>query len=140
VRLSPEASKLDPKTSEELRKQMPAQRLKLTAVLDFFGGMFEIRDGKPSFPAGSPHEKAWGELAGVEPSKGAAFYERLLSRGRLAGQLLDALARIEGRCGDYSPIGSPERFYAAIRGRVTSPGPAAAVFHPTRHAVADHGA
>ncbi len=124
-------SKLDPDTAEELRKQMPAPRLKLYAhVLDFFGGMFEIRDGKAIVPGGARAEKAWAELAGVEPSKGAAFFERLLSRddGWLASYL-DALTRIDGPLRDY--LTDPDRlkrFYAAIRGRVTSPGPARPVF------------
>ncbi len=124
-------SKLDPETAGELRKQMPAPRLKLYAhVLDFFGGMFEIRDGKAIVPGGARAEKAWAELAGAEPSKGAAFYERLLSRedGWLASYL-DALARMDGPVKDY--LTDPERlkrFYAAIRGRVTSPGPARPVF------------
>jgi hypothetical protein len=124
-------SKLDPETADELRKQMPAPRLKLFAhVLDFFGGMFEIRDGKAIAPGGARAEKAWAELAGADPSKGAAFYERLLSRedGWLASYL-DALERIDGPVRDY--LTDPERlkrFYAAIRGRVTSPGPARPVF------------
>ncbi|HEY1757475.1 MAG TPA: hypothetical protein VGG72_19035 [Bryobacteraceae bacterium] len=124
-------SKLDPETSEELRKQVPAPRLKLYAhVLDFFGGMFEIRDGKAIVPGGARSEKAWGELAGADPSKGAAFVERLISHedGWLASYL-DALARIEGPLRDY--LTDPDRlkrFYAAIRGRVTSPGPARPVF------------
>jgi hypothetical protein len=124
-------SKLDPETAGELRKQMPAPRLKLYAhVLDFFGGMFEIRDGKAIVPGGARAEKAWAEMAGVEPSKGAAFYERLLSHedGWLASYL-DALARMDGPVKDY--LTDPERlkrFYAAIRGRVTSPGPARPVF------------
>jgi hypothetical protein len=124
-------SKLDPETSDELRKQMPAPKLKLYAhVLDFFGGMFEIRDGKAVVPGGARSEKAWGELAGADPSKGSAFFERLLSRedGWLASYL-DALARIDGPVRDY--LTDPDRlkrFYAAIRGRVTSPGPARPVF------------
>ena len=124
-------SKLDPETAEELRKQMPAPRLKLYAhVLDFFGGMFEIRDGKAVVPGGARSEKAWAELAGADPAKGAAFYEKLLTRedGWLASYL-DALARINGPVKDY--LTDPDRlkrFYAAIRGRVTSPGPARPVF------------
>jgi hypothetical protein len=124
-------SKLDPETSEELRKQVPAQRLKLYAhVLDFFGGMFEIRDGKAVAPGGARSEKAWADLAGADPAKGAAFYERLISRedGWLASYL-DALARMDGPLRDY--LTDPDRlkrFYSAVRGRVTSPGPARPVF------------
>ena len=124
-------SKLDPETAGELRKQIPAPRLKMYAhVLDFFGGMFEIRDGKAVVPGGARAEKAWADLAGAEPAKGAAFFEKLLTHddGWLASYL-DALARMDGPVKDY--LTDPERlkrFYTAIRGRVTSPGPARPVF------------
>jgi hypothetical protein len=125
-------SKLDPQTSEELRKQVPAPRLKLYAnVLDFFGEMFQIRDGKAMVPGGARSEKAWAELAGgADPARGAAFFEKLLTRedGWLASYF-DALARLEGPSREY--LTDPERlkrFYTAIRGRVTSPGPARPVF------------
>ena len=67
---------------------------------------------------------------GVSPDKGAAFIERLVSRddGWLASYF-DALSRISGPVKDY--LAAPERlqrFYTAIRGRVTSPGPARPVF------------
>jgi hypothetical protein len=124
-------SKLDPETADGLRKAVPAPRLKLYAhVLDFFGGMFEIRDGKAIVPGGARSEKTWSDLAGVDPARGAAFFERLISRddGWLASYF-DALARIQGPARDY--LTEPERlkrFYLAIRGRVTSPGPARPVF------------
>lgn len=124
-------SKLDPQTADELRKQVPAPRLKLYAnVLDFFGDMFEIRDGKVIVPGGARSEKAWADLAGADPAKGAAFLEKLLTRedGWLASYF-EALARIDGPAKDY--LTDPDRlkrFYTAIRGRVTSPGPARPVF------------
>ncbi|MBV9397997.1 MAG: hypothetical protein JO062_08455 [Bryobacterales bacterium] len=124
-------SKLDTDTAEELRKQIPAQRLKIFAhVVDFFGGMFQIRDGKAVVPGGARSEKAWAELATAGPDKGAAFFEKLIARddGWLASYF-DALARINGPAKDY--LTEPERmkrFYAAIRGKVTSPGPARPVF------------
>jgi hypothetical protein len=124
-------SKLDPPTAEELRKQIPAPRLKLYAnVLDFFGDLFEIRDGKAIVPGGARSEKAWADLAGADPAKGAAFFEKLVTRedGWLASYF-DALSRIEGPVRDY--LTDPDRlkrFYTAIRGRVTSPGPARPVF------------
>ena len=117
-------SKLDSETSEELRKQVPAQRLRLYAhVLDFFGAMFQIRDGKAVVPGGVRSEKAWADLAGASPEKGAAFFEKLLARedGWLASYY-DALARINGPARDY--LTDPERmkrFYTSVRGRVTSP-------------------
>ena len=81
-------------------------------------------------PGGARSERAWEELVGVSPDKGGAFFERLISKddGWLAGYF-DALARAPGPARDY--LTEPERlkrFYAAIRGRVTSPGPARPVF------------
>jgi hypothetical protein len=110
---------------------MPAARIKAYAhVLDFFGGMFEIRDGKAIVPGGEKTAAAWAELAGAPPAQGAAFFEKLLARddGWLAS-LFDALARMNGPAKDYltEPL-RMKRFYAAIRGRVTSPGPARPVF------------
>lgn len=124
-------SKLDPETAGDLRKAVAAQRLKAYAhVLDFFGSLFEIRNGKAVVPGGASSEKAWSDLAGVSPEKGAAFFERLIARddGWLASYY-DALARINGPVQTY--LTEPERlkrFYSAIRGRVTSPGPARPVF------------
>lgn len=124
-------SKLDRETAEELRKQMPMQRLRaFSHVLDFFGGMFEIRDGKAVVPGGARSVAAWTELAGAPPDKGAAFFEKLLARddGWLAS-LYDALARIRGPVRDYlTDPARLKRFYAAVRGKVTSPGPARPVF------------
>jgi hypothetical protein len=125
-------SKLDVETADQLRQAFPSARLKIYAhVLDFFGGMFQIRDGKAVVPGGARSEKEWTDLnGGVAPDKGAAFIERLITRedGWLASYY-DSLARIEGPVKDY--LTDPERlkrFYAAIKGKVTSPGPARPVF------------
>ena len=124
-------TKLDPATADEIRKTVPATRLRIFAhVLDFFGGMFEIRNGRAVVPGGARCEKAWGELAGVSPDKGGEFFEKLMAKddGWLASYY-DSLARISGPVQDY--LTEPERlrrFYAAIRGKVTSPGPARPVF------------
>ncbi len=124
-------SKLDPETARELREAMPAARLKIYAhVLDFFGAMFQIREGKAVVPGGARAEKAWAELATVGTEKGAAFFEKLMAKddGWMASYY-DALARINSPVKDY--LTDPERlkrFYSAIRGRVTSPGPARPVF------------
>ncbi len=124
-------SKLDRDTAEELRKAMPVQRLRAYShVLDFFGAMFEIRNGKAVTPGGARSAQAWTELVGISPDKGAAFFEKLLAKddGWMAS-LYDALARINGPVKDYltEPV-RMKRFYAAIKGRVTSPGPARPVF------------
>ncbi|HEV2201636.1 MAG TPA: hypothetical protein VGR73_17585 [Bryobacteraceae bacterium] len=130
-RLYSAMSALDPDTADQIRKDMPAQKAKVYAhVLDFFGGMFEIRGGKVTPPGGARSEKAWADLVGVPPERGAAFIERLFAKddGWLASYY-DALARIGGPVQDY--LTEPDRlkrYYAALRGRVTSPGPARPVF------------
>ncbi len=124
-------SKLDPETAEEMRKQTPAPRLKIYGhILDFYGGMFQIRDGKAVVPGGARAEKAWADLVGASSEKGAAFFEKLLGHddGWMASYY-DALARVNGPVKDYlTDADRLKRFYAAIRGRVTSPGPARPVF------------
>ncbi len=124
-------SKLDPETAQALRDAIPAPRLKIYShVLDFYGAMFQIRGGKVITPGGARSEKAWAELAGAPPSAGAGFIEKLVAKddGWLASYF-DAMARVNGPVKDY--LADPERmkrFYTAIRGRVTSPGPARPVF------------
>ncbi len=100
-------------------------------MLDFFGAMFEIRDGKAIVPGGQRSAPVWAELVGgVSPDKGAEFLDKLLMKddGWLCS-LYDALARIHGPVKDY--LTDPtrmKRFYTAVRGRITSPGPARPVF------------
>ena len=124
-------SKLDRETAGDLRKSIPYARLKVFAhVLDFFGGMFEIRNGKALVPGGQRSAAAWGELAGASPDKGAEFFDKLIAKddGWLAS-LYDALARIQGPVRDYlTDPARMKRFYTAVRGRITSPGPARPVF------------
>ena len=129
-------SKLDPATADDLRKSTTVQKIRAYAhVLDFYGGMFEVRNGKAVVPGGDRSEKAWSDLVGVSIDKPGAFFERLIAKddGWLASYF-DALLRIT-----YSPANGPvaayltdpermKRFYLAIRGKVTSPGPARPVF------------
>jgi hypothetical protein len=121
-------SHLDRATAEALRKQAPAARLRVFAnVLDFYGGMFQIRNGAAVTP-GSP--KVWASLTGASPSNPGAFFEKLISTddGWLASYF-DALSRIDGPAAAY--LTTPEhlkRFYDALRGKITSPGPARPVF------------
>ena len=42
------------------------------SVLDFFGGNFEIRQGKAVVPGGAKSAGAWADLAGASPDKGAS--------------------------------------------------------------------
>jgi hypothetical protein len=124
-------SKIDPETAELLRAAMPAARFKLFAhVLDFFGTMFRVRNGRALVPGGARAEKTWAELNGIHPERGVDFFQRLLAQddGWLASYF-DSLSRIQGPVQDY--LTAPEhleRFYEAVRGKVTTPGPARPVF------------
>ena len=65
------------------------------------------------------------------PISGADFFDKLMSRddGWLAG-LYDALSRIHGPVQEYlTEPARMKRFYAAVRGKVTTPGPARPVFN-----------
>ena len=124
-------SKLDRETAEDFRKNIQMPRLKAFAhVLDFFGGMFEVRGGKAVAPGAPRTLPVWTDLAGASPDQGAAFFEKLIARddGWLASYF-DALARINGPVKEYlTEPARMKRFYLAIRGKVTSPGPARPVF------------
>ena len=121
-------SKLDRPTAEALRTQASSAKLKVYAhVLDFFGSMFEVRNGAAVVP-GSP--QAWAELTGASPKNGGAFFEKLLETddGWLASYF-DALSRIDGPTAVY--LEDPQRmkkFYWAVKGKITTPGPARPVF------------
>ncbi|MGA8030648.1 MAG: hypothetical protein WB992_26185 [Bryobacteraceae bacterium] len=121
-------SHLDSVTAEALRKQAPPAKLKVYAhVLDFFGSMFQIRNGAAVVP-GSP--KVWTSMVGVSPSNPGPFFEKLMATddGWMASYF-DALSRIEGPTAAY--LTQPDRlkrFYDALRGKITSPGPARPVF------------
>ena len=121
-------SKLDPQTAEELRKNTAASRLKAYAhVLDFFGSMFQIRNGKAVVPGPA---KGWTDLVGVSPDLGAQFFDRMIAKddGWLCSYF-DALSRINGPTRDY--LTDPDRmrrYFNAVRGKITSPGPARPVF------------
>ncbi len=100
------------------------------SVLDFFGGNFEIRQGKAVVPGGARSAAAWGELAGASPDKGSEFFDKLMAKddGWLAS-LYDSLARIQGPAQDYlTDPARMKRLYSAVRGKVTTPGPARPVF------------
>jgi len=124
-------SKLDPSTAEDLKKAMPIQRLRaFSHVLDFFGGMLQIRNGKVAVPGDPRSAAVWSEILGVNPDNGPAFLEKLISKddGWLAAYF-ESLSRISGPTLDY--LTEPtrlRRFYLALRGKVTSPGPARPVF------------
>ena len=124
-------SKLDQETADGLRKASSFARLRAYSnVLDFFGGMFEIRGGKAVVPGGARAASGWADLVGADPDRGGVFFDKMLAKDDgWAASLYDALARIHGPVRDY--LAEPahmKRFYSAVRGRVTTPGPARPVF------------
>lgn len=123
--------KLDPETAEAMKKGLSPQRIRaFSHVFDFFGGMFRIRGGVAAVPGGARSAAAWGELVGATPDQGAVFYEKLVVKddGWLASYY-DSLSRLSGPVLDYlTEPNRLKRFYSALRGRVTSPGPARPVF------------
>ncbi len=124
-------SKLDPSTAEDLKKAMPVARLRaFSHVLDFFGGMLQIRNGKVAVPGDPRSASVWTDMLGVNPDNGPAFLERLISKddGWLAAYF-ESLSRISGPTLTYlTEPNRLRRFYLALRGKVTSPGPARPVF------------
>ena len=124
-------SKLDPETADALRKVADLPRLKAFAhVLDFFGAFFEVRNGKAIVPGGDRTAETWAKLVGAPPAQGGEFFLRLIAKddGWMASYF-DCLLRTGGPARDYlTEPARLERFYAAVRGRVTSPGPARPVF------------
>ena len=125
-------SKLDRVTADALRKQVSVQRIKAFAhVLDFFGGMFQLTpDGRAVVPGGQKAEAVWADLIGEKPQNGASFFEKLIMKDDgWAASFFDSLSRVNGPVRDYlTEQNRLKRFYGAIRGRVTSPGPARPVF------------
>jgi hypothetical protein len=121
-------SKLDNSTAEALRRRISENELRLYApVLDFFGSLFEIKNGAAYAPGSA---RAWADLAGAQPSEGAGFYRKILETddGWMASYF-DALARLDSPAGNYllEPA-RMKRFYEALRGKITTPGPARPVF------------
>lgn len=118
-------------TAEALRAVSTMDDLKNYAnVLDFFGATFEVRDGRAIVPGGSESRAVWEELTGESSSNGGKFFRRLieLDDGWMAAYY-DALAKTDGTARAY--LLDPrrmERFYAAVRGKITSPGPARPIF------------
>jgi hypothetical protein len=124
-------AKLDRGTADALKAGATSLRLRSYAhVLDFFGGMFEIRNGHAATPGGQRAAAAWAELIGASPDNGAQFFQRLIEKDDgWTASYYDAIARIQGPVQDYLCEPSRlKRFYNAVRGQITSPGPARPVF------------
>jgi hypothetical protein len=122
-------SHVESPVAEALRKQANPLRLRLSAsVLDFYGGMFAIRNGAVVTPGPA---KVWSSIVGAPATNPGAFFEKLLTTddGWLASYF-DAVSRVDNpRVVAY--LTHPDhlkRFYDALRGKVTTPGPARPVF------------
>lgn len=124
-------AKLEASTAELLRKEIEYEKLRAFAhVIDFYGGMFHVVDGRVVTPGGARTVSKWESMVGASVTKPADFFLKLIARddGWLACYF-DALARIEGPMKAYlTEPARMERFYDALRGRITSPGPARPVF------------
>ncbi len=71
-------SKMDPDTVAALRQRSSLEKLKAFAhVLDFYGSLFEIRDGRAVVPGST---RVWGKLVGASPDQGAEFFEKYVCR------------------------------------------------------------
>ena len=131
ARLYVALSKMHRPTGLALREKIDGDKLlNMAHVLDFFGSRFETRNGQAVLPGGPRTKNVWEKLVGVSPDQGAEFFQRLveLDDGWLASYY-DSLGRASGVAADY--FNEPrrlERFYLAVRGKVTSPGPARPVF------------
>lgn len=131
ARLYVALGKIHRPTALALREKIGSERmLDFANVLDFFGGMFELKEGKAVVPLGPKARDVWHKLVGVSSDQGAEFLQRLveLDDGWMVSYY-DSMWRVDGRVADYfSDPARLERFYMAVRGKVTSPGPARPIF------------
>jgi hypothetical protein len=126
-------SRMDTETSAALRQfaGIPSL-LPFAAVLDFYSSHISIRNGRMVVPGGAAAESAWKELAGARPDSPKEFVARLLAKddGWLAAYF-DTLSRLPPAQQVYfTDAHRLPRFYDALRGKDTSPGPARPVFRP----------
>lgn len=121
---------MDSETAFTLRQSLGLPKLvRFAKVLDFYGSHICIRSGKVVVPGGTSAEAAWKDLVGADPHSPGEFVARL--SGEDAGWLasyFDALAHAGPAQQSYfTEPRRLRRFYAALRGRDISPGPARAI-------------
>lgn len=124
-------SRMDDGTRRALLRSPGLEKLGPDAAsLDYFGNHICIRSNRVVVPGGNAAEPAWKSLVGASPDSPADFVLRLV--GRDAGWLaayFDALSRINPAQQSY--FLEPHRltrFYAALRGKRPTPGPAKGAF------------
>jgi hypothetical protein len=124
-------ARMDENTRNTLRRSPGLEKLAPVApVLDFYGNHICIRSNRVLVPGGATAESAWGKLVGAGPDSPGEFVERLLTKddGWLAAYF-DALSRVNST--EQAYFTEPRRlnrFYEALRGKKTSPGPAKGAF------------
>jgi hypothetical protein len=124
-------ARMDEDTRIALRQSPGLEKLTpVAAALDYYGGNIRIRSKKVLVPGGAAAEPAWRNLVGASPTSPGEFVGRLLASddGWLAAYF-DALSRVDPAQQSYF-IESRRlgRFYEALRGKKTSPGPARGAF------------
>jgi hypothetical protein len=126
-------ARMDSETDETFRQFAGIPRLlPFAPVLDFYGSHILIRNGKVVVPGGATAEPAWKSLAGADPESAKDFVARLLAKddGWLAAYF-DTLSRLNpGQQAYFTDAHRLPRFYDALRGKETNPGPARPVFRP----------
>ena len=126
-------ARMDTETDETFRQFAGIPRLlPFAPVLDFYGSHILIRNGKVAVPGGAAAEPAWKSLAGADPESAKDFVARLLAKddGWLAAYF-DTLSRLNPAQQVYfTDAHRLPRFYDALRGKDTNPGPARPVFRP----------
>lgn len=126
-------ARMDTETSATFREFAGIARLlPFAPVLDFYGSHISIRNGRVIVPGGPSAEPAWKELAGASPDSPKEFVARLLAKddGWLAAYF-DTLSRLTPAQQVYfTDAHRLPRFYDALRGKDTTPGPARPVFRP----------
>jgi hypothetical protein len=124
-------AKLEKNTAEIVRKDIELEKLRaFSHVIDFYGAMFHVENGRVVVPGGDRSRAKWEKLVGATVNKPSEFFLKLMAvdDGWLACYY-DALYRVEGPIKEYlTEPNRMETFYEALRGRITSPGPARPVF------------
>jgi hypothetical protein len=122
---------VDTETAIVLRQSPGLRKLApLAAVFDFYGSHLYVRSGRVVVPGGPSAEPVWKDLVGVGPDSPGEFVTRMLAKddGWLAA-LFDALSRVNQAQQIYfTQPGRLKRFYEALKGKDTSPGPARPVY------------
>lgn len=131
VRLYAALFEIDTRTAELLRESPGLQKLKpVASTLDFYGRMLRVVDGRVDVPGGPAAAGTWKQITGAEPGRPGEFIPALLMKDSgWAAAWFDALWYASP--GQLQYLTDPQRlvrFYAALRGSNTRPGPAWSIF------------